>query len=162
MKFRLISPIVIPLCMMALVMGCGGPPSVNFGDGSVGNLVWGVTHNAYETQEPDKALLFADRAVEVYGEEARTINASLSEYPPTDPPESVYKYKPLNEVGFVLYTKGTILLERGDKEGAAAAFQSLVDDYHYAQFQVWDKPEEWWKPAEEAKKRLAELESGDS
>ena len=158
MRLQIFLPVVALTFGLALTAGCGGTRSVDFGDGSLGNLMWGVFHH-WGKGEPDKALAYADKAVEVYGEEAREMQASLSDYVPIDPPEAAYKYSALNNVAAVLWAKGEILLEKGDKPGAITAFTTVVRDYGYAQVQEYEASE-WWKPAERARQRLAELQPG--
>jgi hypothetical protein len=99
------------------------------------------------------------------------MQASLSEFPATDPPEDTFKYKALNDVAAVVLAKGEILLEKGDHEGAREAFTMVVEDFGYAQVQdlgEWGEfapgvardARGFMKVAELAKMRLAELEAG--
>ena len=49
--------IVTCLSIGLIVLGCaGGRPSIDIGDGSSGNLLWGVTHYGYENKDVDKAM----------------------------------------------------------------------------------------------------------
>jgi hypothetical protein len=172
MKLKVISVLLFGLSVGFFALGCGGgSPSVDFGDQSTGNLVWGTYHYGFVDKDHDKALAFADKALELHGAEARSMQASLSEFPATDPPEDTFKYKALNDVAAVVLAKGEILLEKGDHEGAREAFTMVVEDFGYAQVQdlgEWGEfapgvardARGFMKVAELAKMRLAELEAG--
>jgi len=124
------------LSVSLVVLGCGGSkPSVDLGDTSSGNLVWGTYYYGFQEKDRDKALVYADKALELHGTEAREMQASLSGFPATDPPEATYKYKALNDVGAAVLAKGEMLLEKGDRAGAEEAFTMVIQDFGYAQIQ---------------------------
>jgi hypothetical protein len=146
---------------------------VDLGDSSLGNLLWGASHYGFIKKDLDKGLVYADKALELYGDEARQMQASLSDFPPTDPPEATYKYKVLNNVALAALAKGEILKAKGDRAGAEAALNMLVQDFGYAQFQdlgEWgdfasEVPRDaggFLKLADVAKLVLADLEAGGS
>ena len=174
MKLKVISVLLFGLSIGFIAVGCGGgSPSVDFGDQSIGNLVWGTYHYGFVDKDADKALAFADKALELYGAEARSIQASLSEFPATDPPEETFKYNTLNNVAAAVLAKGQILADQGDHEGAREAFTMVVEDFGYAQVQdlgewrdaapgVARDARGFMKVAEVATMSLAELDAGQS
>ena len=84
------------------------------------------------------------------------MQASLSDYPPSDPPEAVYNYQALNHVGVAYWVKGEILMEEGQNSEAREAFNTVVNEFGYAQYQ---NPEGvFLKASELANARLAELQ----
>jgi len=157
-----------------VVLGCGGSSSsVDMGDSSLGNLMWGVYQYGVTDKDLDKALVYADEAMRLYGDEARQQQASLSGFPSTDPPETTYKYKVLNGVGAIVLAKGDILVEKNDLAGAEESFNMVIQDFGYAQFQdngEWKGyaagvPRDamgFFKLADAAKQRLAEIKAGNN
>lgn len=177
MKFRTHFVLFALLSVGLGALGCGGgPPSVDLGDQSTGNLLWGAVHYGYEEKDLDKALIYADAALELHGAEARKQQASLSGFPLTDPPEITYEYKTLNNVGMVALVRGDMLMLKGDRAGAKEAFTMLVEDLGYAQAQdrgewrdaIGEKvfptvPRDergFFSLAEAARVRLADIEAG--
>ena len=172
MKFKMIPTFLILLSISLFVLGCGGSgPSADLGDGSLGNLLWGASQYGFIENDYDKALVYADKAMELYGDEARQLQASLSDFPSTDPPEAAYEYKVLNGMGMMSLMKGEILRKQGDRAGAEKYFNMVIQDYGYAQAEdngEWgeefkDFPRDdqgFLKVADVARMRLAELEAG--
>lgn len=172
MKSRMPFVALAVLLFGLLALGCsGGSPSVDLGDQSTGNLLWGATHYMYEDRDLDKALAYADAGLELHGAEARSQQASLSDFPPTDPPEAAYEYTALNNVGLIALARGEILLAQGDRAAASEAFSVVIEDFGYAQAQdlgEWQGYAEavprdergFIKIAEVAELRLAEIEAG--
>ena len=172
MTVKHLSISMICLCVGLFALGCGGgSPAVDFGDQSTGNLLWGASHYGFVDKDYKKALAFADKALELYGDEARSMQASLSDFPPTDPPEAAFKYKTLNDVGLIAFAKGEILRNMEDPEGAREAYTMAAEEFGYAQVQEFG---EWGdlgtsldhdamgfiKVADAARMRLAELDAG--
>ena len=144
---------------------------MDLGDGSLGNLMWWAAQFGFVQKDSDKALVYTDKALEVYGDDARREQASLSGFPSTDPPEATYKYRTLNNVGLIALMKGEILLEKGDRAGAAKAFNMVIQDFGYAQFEDGGEWKDYPLPlskdaggfmklADMAKNRLADMEAG--
>lgn len=143
---------------------------MDLGDGSSSHLVWGTYYYGFQDKDLDKALVYADKTLELHGAEARQMQASLSGFPATDPPEETYKYKALNNVGAAVFAKGQILWEKGDRAGAEEAYTMVIQDFGYAQIQdqgEWqgafpNVPRDdrgFMKTVELAKERLAEIEA---
>ena len=100
----------------------------------------------------DAAITQATRVVRIWGPQARRTNDQLKGYAPA---KDAQKYGNLNEVGASLLLKGDALSRKGDKVAAKVAYQTLLDQYTYSQ--VWDPKGWFWKPAEEARKKLVLL-----
>ena len=166
--------LVVPfvLCSGLGMVGCaGGPPFVDLGDRSTGNLLWGASHYLWEDRDLDKALAYANAGLEIHGDEARAQQASLSDFVPTDPAERVYEYRTLNNVGLIALARAEVLLAQGDRAGAEQAFSALVEEFGYAQFQdlgewrgyastVARDDRGFVKLADVATARLADLKAG--
>ena len=100
------------------------------------------------------AITHADRVIRIWGPQARRSNNQLKGkgYAPA---KEAQKYGSLNEVGLSLLLKGDALSKKGDKAGARASYQLLINQYAYAQ--VWDPKGWFWRPAEEARKKLVSI-----
>ena len=174
MRLRL-APSILLLALGVILGGCAGTKDLPHDDGSIGSMVYRMASN-WGSGDPDAALVYADRILDTYGDEAREIQASLSDFPATDPPEETYKYNTLNLTGLAAYGKGEILRQQGDTEGAVEAYTMAVQDFGYAQLLDYgeqyvkngpstprlDRPAEgkWWRPADLAQARLDELAAG--
>ena len=101
----------------------------------------------------DAAIAQANRVIRIWGAQARRTNDQLKKYAPA---KDAKKYGNLNEVGVSLLLKGDALSKKGDKVAAKVTYQLLLDQYTYAQ--VWDPKGWYWKPAEEARKKLVLLQ----
>ena len=101
----------------------------------------------------DAAIAQANRVIRICGPQARRTNDQLKGYAPA---KDAKKYGNLNEVGVSLLLKGAALSRKGDKVAAKVAYQTLLNQYPYAQ--VWDPKGWFWKPAEEARKKLVLLQ----
>ena len=139
----------------SLAAGLPAAAAPDYGDSKSETLTT-KAWKAYGSENFDDALAYVAKCVELYEAEAKTMQASLKDYPPAEPHDATFKYWALNDVGTCLFIKGEILLKKGDKPGAKAAFTKLVDELKYAQ--CWDDKGWFWKPADAAKKRLVELE----
>ena len=172
MPSKMFRSIVLRLPVVLLIVGCaGGTASLDPGDGSSGNLMWGASHYSYSDRDPAKAMAYCDKLIEQYGDKARELQASLSDFPATDPPEATFRYNDLNHVAAAHLIKADLLMDRGDREGAEEALTTLIEDYGYAQIQdlgewgdyasaVERGPDGFVKLAEVAEWRLGEIREG--
>jgi hypothetical protein len=112
--------------------------------------------DAYGSRNFDDALAYIGKTVELYEVEAKAMQAALKELPRRESKEDTAKRWALNDVGTSLFIKGEILLKQGNKKAAKEAFDMLAKEFPFAQ--CWDPKGWFWKPADAAKKRLAELE----
>lgn len=155
---RLRTSLTLPILMLGavLVAGCAGSrpsPPLDFGDHSPGNL-WFMAESRRGAGDLDQAMIYVDKLVELHSAAAREMQASLTACPAT---EDAYSYSALNGVGAAFLIKGEILQEKGDMAGTREAFNTVIRDYGYAQFQGTSNPEEWFKAAEIAERKLREL-----
>ena len=126
--------------------------SIDYGNYSSSYLV-GQAWKALNNNSLDAVVIYVDKLLEMYETKARDMQASLSAYPVEK--EKVFSYWALNDVGTGLYIKGEVYKNSKMTQEAIETFQKLVDSFSYAQ--IWD-PQGWfWKPAEVAQQRIAEL-----
>ncbi len=104
----------------------------------------------------ETAEAYVNKCLELYGDKAIEMQESLDEYP-WESKEDVFSYWALNDVGTCLFVLGETYRATGDIEKAKEAYNTLINDFYYAQ--AWD-PQGWfWKPAEAAQQKLNELDS---
>jgi len=126
---------------------------IDYGNYSTSYLV-GQAWNALNNNSLDAVMIYVDKLLEMYEAKAKEMQASLKEYP-WESKEKIMSFWALNDVGTGLYVKGEAYKNAGKIKEAKEAYQKLVDEFSYAQ--CWD-PQGWfWKPAEVAQQRIAEL-----
>jgi hypothetical protein len=140
---------------LALVAAASANAAPDFGDHRSETLTT-KAWDAYGSRNFDDALAYSGKTVELYEVEAKAMQAALKELPRRESKEDTAKRWALNDVGTSLFIKGEILLKQGNKKAAKEAFDMLVKEFPFAQ--CWDPKGWFWKPADAAKKRLAELE----
>ena len=100
------------------------------------------------------AVKFTEKCAELYEEEARKMQASLSAKPSSD---VVNEYWALNDVGTCYFIRGEALTKLRREAEAIAAFKVVRDELHYSQ--AWD-PKGWhWAPADAAYPKIEMLEA---
>ncbi len=152
---RLRNSLSILMLGVVLIAGCAGSPTsppLNFGDSSIGDLMYQAKFRK-SAGDPNQALIYLNKLIEINSAEAREQQASLSDYPTKD----IYSYRSLNAVGEAYMRKGEILMEMGDMAGAREAFNTLIRDFTYAQYHFAERHKN--KPAEDAERRLGELKA---
>jgi hypothetical protein len=82
------------------------------------------------------------------------MQVSLSEYP-WETKEQVFSYWAINDVGTCMFIKGEMLRRAGKIQEAKEVFTTLVNDYYFSQ--CWDPKGWFWKPADAAREKLAEM-----
>lgn len=133
---------------------------LSLGQGVSAEEAYQVTARVWDAlgrKDWDTAIVHADKAIRIWGPQARKTNLRLKAYPPG---REAVKYGNLNEVGACVLLKGDALRQKGDLSGAIAAYQLLLDHYRYAQ--VWDPKGWFWKPADAARKNLVVLQKAES
>ena len=131
----------------------GGSQPADFGDYSSSTLAskaWGALAN----NDVKMVEIYVNKILELYGAKAKEMQASLKEYP-YESKEKVFSFWALNDVGTSLFILGEAYGNAGRKDDASKAYKKVVDNYFYAQ--CWDPKGWFWKPAEAAQKKLAEL-----
>ena len=100
------------------------------------------------------AVKFTEKCAELYEEEARKMQASLSAKPASD---VVKEYWALNDVGTCYFIRGEALTKLRREAEAIAAFKVVRDELYYSQ--AWD-PKGWhWAPADAAYPKIEMLEA---
>ncbi|MEI8010916.1 MAG: tetratricopeptide repeat protein [Candidatus Omnitrophota bacterium] len=130
-------------------------PAADFGDFSSKTLAakaWG----ALSGKDLKSVEMYVNKIVELYGAKAKEMQASLKEYP-WESNAKIFSYWALNDVGTGLFILGEAYQNAGRTEDARQAFRRVIQEYLYAQ--CWDTQGWFWKPAEAAQKKLAELDS---
>ena len=129
------------------------PDAVDFGDNS-SSFLTGQAWKAIGANQYDKAIMYADKAIELYADKAKEMQASLTEYPWGEK-EEVFKFWALNDVGTAFFIKGQAYSKSEKKDEAKKAYEELVNNYRFSQ--CWD-PQGWfWKPAEAAQTEIDQM-----
>jgi tetratricopeptide (TPR) repeat protein len=114
---------------------------------------------AFNENDLEAALAYTNKCIELYKDKAKEMQASLSAYPMGETnekeKENIFQYWALNDVGTCLFIKGEMLRKVGKIAEAKETFNNLINDFSFAQ--CWDPKGWFWKPADEAKAKLAEL-----
>jgi len=158
---KLFPHFIVVLGLSALPVSADAPPTsatapaapvLDFGDSTSSTLAtkaWG----ALNSKDYASVTAYANKCIDLYKTQAVQMQGTLKEAAPKD---SASQYWALNDVGSCYFILGKALDDQGDKKGATAAYKFLVDNLSFAQ--CWD-PQGWfWKPADAARKRLAELQ----
>lgn len=147
--------------VMAGVMALGKPAvgfAYDFGDYRSVTL----TVKAWEALEKDDieaVLAYTNKCVELYGAEAKKMQAGLKGYA-TGSNQDIFNYWALNDVATSLFIQGEAYRKAKMSDEAKEIFQKLISDYTYGQ--CWDPKGWFWKPADAAKEKLAAIESGST
>ena len=100
------------------------------------------------------AVKYTEKCAELYEEEARKMQASLSAKPP---PDNVHDYWALNDVGTCYFIRGEALTKLRKNAEALAAFKVVRDELYYSQ--AWDPKGWFWSPADAAYPKVEMLEA---
>ncbi len=128
----------------------------NFGDyrsTTLATKAW----DALEKNDIEAVLAYTNKCIELYGEQARKMQADLKDYP-TGSNDDIFKYWALNDVATSYYIQGEAYRKANMKDESKEAFNKLIKDYSFGQ--TWDTKGWFWKPAEGAKEKLAMAEAG--
>ncbi len=112
---------------------------------------------ALEQNDLEAVLAYTNKCIELYGEQAKKMQADLSDYP-TGSDQDIFNYWALNDVATSLFIQGEAYRKADMMDEAKEVFQKLIDEYTYGQ--CWDPKGWFWKPAQTAQERLAMIESG--
>ena len=102
----------------------------------------------------EDAVKYTEKCVEMYADEARQMQLSLSAKAPK---ERVHDYWALNDVGTSYFIRGEALMKLKKDDEALAAYKTLVSDFSYAQ--AWDPKGWFWAPADAAAQKIAMIEA---
>ncbi len=129
--------------------------SIFFATSVLAEEAWQVTRKAWEAfakNDFKTVERLANESVRRWGEQARMRNNKLFRLPSA---KEAKKYNTLNEVATIVWLKGEALLKKGDRDGALAAYYTVIANYNYGQ--TWDNKGWYWSPAASSRDRIAEL-----
>ena len=110
---------------------------------------------ALAANDLDAVVAYVSKNLELYAAKAKEMQDSLTEYP-WESKDKIFSFWALNDVGTSLFILGQAYQNSGKKEEAQETYKKLIDEYFYSQ--CWD-PQGWfWKPAEAAQEKLAQLQ----
>jgi tetratricopeptide (TPR) repeat protein len=149
---------VIFIAVIVCVLFAVEAEAYNFGDFRSETLTT-KAWQALEKKDTEGVLAYTNKCLELYAEQAKKMQASLSDYPKGDN-EKIFSYWALNDVATCLFIQGEAYRRADMKNEAIAVFKKVMDEYSYGQ--SWDKNGWFWKPASAAKEKLAMLDSGST
>ncbi|MBZ0165390.1 MAG: tetratricopeptide repeat protein [Candidatus Omnitrophica bacterium] len=114
-------------------------PQLDFGDYS-SSFLTGQAWTAYKGNDYAAAKEYVDKVIELYGEKAREMQATLDDFPRGEADAINREYWALNDVGTSYYIRGKIYQQLNKPLSARMAFEKILNEYSYAQ---------WWDPAGE-------------
>lgn len=116
---------------------------------------WQITSKAWDAlgdEDWDTVERLANQAARTWGARAKELNDGLTEYPAAG---KAREFANLNELATVTFLKGEALRKKGDRDGALAAYYTLLADYNFGQ--CWDQKGWWWQPAAAAIDQIEKL-----
>ena len=108
---------------------------------------------AWGAKDYESAFYYTDKCIELYSEDAKLEQASLTGFPAT---EAIGRYDALNAVGTSLFIQGEAYLTQGKIDEAKEAFVMAIEGYGYAQ--NWDPRGWFWSVKEKSETSLEKLE----
>lgn len=143
------------LCATAVVSHPTTASAYNFGDFKSMTLV-GKAWNALNQNDMEGVLAYTNKCLELYTEQAKKMQSGLTDYV-KGTNEEIHSYWALNDVAAALFIQGEAFRKAGKNDDAKAAYEKLINEFSFGQ--CWD-PQGWfWKPAENAKEKIASLGS---
>ncbi|MFC1623696.1 glycoside hydrolase family 2 TIM barrel-domain containing protein [Candidatus Omnitrophota bacterium] len=110
--------------------------------------------DAWGAKDHEKTFYWTNKCIELYSEEAKKEQASLTGLPKT---EAIPQYEALNSVGTSFFIQGEACLSKGNREAAKKAFTIAIEDYSFAQ--NWDPRGWFWSVKEKSEASLEKLEA---
>lgn len=147
--------ILITLLTIGTLSGVSAQ-AYNFGDYRSETLAikaW----KALEENNLEAVLAYTNKNIELYSEQAKKMQASLTDYPQGDNQE-IFSHWALNDIATSLFIQGEAYRKAGMLKEAKVAYQRIIDNFSYGQ--CWDPRGWFWKPAEAAHEKIAMIESG--
>jgi len=121
-----------------------------------------LTTRAWEALEKgdiEAVLAYTNKCIELYGEQAKKMQASLTGYV-VGANQDIFNNWALNDVATGLFIQGEAYRKAKMMDEAKEVYQKLIDEYTYGQ--CWDPKGWFWKPAEAAKEKLNMIASGST
>lgn len=110
------------------------------------NEAWAASSQRKE----EKVNELIGQCMERYQEQAKRLQDGLIVFPKMT---EAKKYQPLNDVGTCLFIQAEYLMNSGKKEEAISKFQSIIDNYKWAQ--SWDpRTGAYWSIAEKSQQSI--------
>lgn len=125
----------------------------DFGDSKSSTLVT-KAWEALAAGEHDEVDAYAKKCCELYQDEAKKQQSSLSEFASGD--DEIHSYWALNDVGTILFVQGESLSQQGRSSESVKAYKNIVDNYGFCQ--CWDPKGWFWRPSEAAAAKIKELD----
>ncbi len=120
--------------------------------------------DALNKGDVEAVLAYTNKCVTLYSEQAKAMQASLKDYVKATADggvdQDVFNLWALNDVGTCLFIQGQAYQKAGMEEEAKEAYKTVIEKYSFAQ--CWDPKGWFWKPAEAAKQKMTEIETGKS
>ncbi|MBP9853375.1 MAG: tetratricopeptide repeat protein [Candidatus Omnitrophica bacterium] len=105
---------------------------------------------ASSQRQEEKVNELVGQCVERYQEQAKVLQNSLTAFPNMT---EARKYQPLNDIGTCLFIQAEYVMNSGKKEEAITKFQSIIDNYSWAQ--SWDpRTGAFWSIAEKSRQSI--------
>ncbi len=128
----------------------------SFGDFRSETLA-GKAWEALSKNDVEAVLAYTNKCMELYGEQAKKMQADLQDYPKGKNQE-IFAFWALNDVATSLFIQGEAYRNAKMNEEAKEVYNKLINEYKYGQ--AWDPKGWFWKPAEAAKEKLNMLVTG--
>ncbi len=151
--------VVLMVAMLAAAVGIVQPTQVwayNYGDYrsvTLATKAW----EALEKGDVEAVLAYTNKCVELYGAQAKKMQAGLKDYT-TGTNEEIFANWALNDVATSYFIQGEAYRKANMMDEAKESYQKVVDEFSFGQ--CWDTKGWFWKPAEAAKEKIAMIESG--
>ncbi len=114
---------------------------------------------ALEKGDVEEVLVYTNKCIELYGEQAKKMQASLTDYA-KGANQDIFNYWALNDVATGLFIQGEAYRKAKMTDEAKEVYQKLINEYSFGQ--CWDTKGWFWKPSEAAKEKLALINSGSN
>lgn len=155
MKGKIIKILLVIGVMSFVSVGTSFAQIYNYGDFSSQTLV-AKAWEALNSNNLDAVLAYTNKCLELYEEEAKTMQASLSDFPRGSKEEIITQWWALNDVATALYIQAEAYNKAGKAEEAKEVYSKVISEFTFGQClgeEGW-----FWKPSEAAKEKLDKLE----
>ncbi|MBN1522808.1 MAG: tetratricopeptide repeat protein [Candidatus Aureabacteria bacterium] len=125
---------------------------VDFGDYKSETLT-GRAWKSYLLKKYDQAIIYADKCLEIYMDQALEQQGSLKAFASK---QKVFDYWALNDVATSAFIKAKTLFIQNKKDEALKIFRMIVRDLTYAQ--CWNPDGYFWKVADAAQDEIIKIE----
>ena len=131
--------------------------SYNFGDfrsSTLATKAW----KALGDKDLDGVLVYTNKCLELYSENARAMQAGLKEYPVGDD-QKIFSFWALNDVATCLFIQGESYRQAGKMDDAKKSFNRVIQEFSFGQ--TYDAAKKlFWKPVDAVKEKLDMMVKG--